>query len=191
MDIKNDYTTENDYLAALTENGIWIKDKTNNKTSIIRADGLSGKLLKNVSIYQFDENGKHNLRIESLEADINDYRWKLIDSHIYYTDNNKSIKYEEYYFLSNLDINGIKGLFANLDSISFWELNKLKKNYKYLGYSTREIDSEFQRSLAFPIFFNVHDSFGWCCSNEHKIQGKFHSLYCTVHFFVGSDLLFK
>ena len=152
LDIKNDYTRENDYLAALTENGIWIKDKVNNKTSIIRADGLSGNSLKNVSIYQFDEKGKHNARIEALEADINDYRWKLVNPNIYYTDNNKSIKYEEYYFLSNLEISRIKGLFANLDSISFWELNKLKKNYKFLGYSTKEIDGEFQRSLAFPLF---------------------------------------
>ena len=184
LDIKNDYTSKNDYLAALTGNGIWIKDKINNKTSIIRADGLSGKLLKNVSIYQFDENGKHNLRIESLEADINDYRWKLIDSHIYYTDNNKSIKYEEYYFLSNLEINGIKGLFANLDSISFWELNKLKKNYKYLGYSTREIDSEFQRSLAFPIFLMSMTLLAGVVVMNIKYRGNF-TAYIALSIFLS------
>ena len=54
--------------------------------------------------------------------------------------------------LTNFEINSIKNLFSNLDSVSFWELNKLKKNYKYLGYSTKEVESEFHRSLSFPLF---------------------------------------
>ena len=37
LDIKNNYTKDNDYLAALTENGIWIKDKIEGNTNIIRA----------------------------------------------------------------------------------------------------------------------------------------------------------
>ena len=39
-----------------------------------------------------------------------------------------------------------------MDAVSFWELSKLKENYKYLGYSTKEIEGEFQRSLSFPLF---------------------------------------
>ena len=151
---------------------------------ILSMPKLAGKSMITKQIYQFDENGKHNLRIESLEADINDYRWKLIDSHIYYTDNNKSIKYEEYYFLSNLEINGIKGLFANLDSISFWELNKLKKNYKYLGYSTREIDSEFQRSLAFPVFLMSMTLLAGVVVMNIKYRGNF-TAYIALSIFLS------
>ena len=193
LDIKNDYTRENDYLAALTENGIWIKDKVNKVSSIIRADGLSGKLLKNVTIYQYDENDKHYSRIESKEADISDYRWKLTDMYIYYTNNNKAINYEEYYFLSNLNINKIKGLFSNLDSISFWELNKLKKNYKYLGYSTKEIDGEFQRSLAFPLFLMSMTLLAGVVVMNVKYRGStlayiFISIFLSVLIYFLSDL---
>jgi len=38
-----------------------------------------------------------------------------------------------------------------LDAISFWELRKLKESYKYLGYSTKKVEGEFQRALSFPL----------------------------------------
>ena len=153
LDIKNNYTKDNDYLAALTENGIWIKDKIDGNTNIIRAKKLSQNNLIDVSIYKFDENNESLLRIETRSADISKHNWKLSDATIYYNDtNNISSYFAEYSFVSHFDINGIKNIFSNLDAISFWELNKLKENYKYLGYSTKEIESEFQRALSFPLF---------------------------------------
>ena len=153
LDIKNEYTRDNDYLAALTENGIWIKDKINGNTHIIRAQKLSQNNLINVSIYKFDENGEHRSRIETRKADISNNEWKLSDAKIYYSDsNNVSSYFAIHSFESNFEINSIKNIFSNLDAVSFWELNKLKENYKYLGYSTKEIESEFQKALSFPLF---------------------------------------
>ena len=153
LDIKNEYTKDNDYLAALTENGIWIKDKIEGNTNIIRAKKLSQNNLIDVSIYKFDENNEPQSRIETPKADISNNEWKLNDVKIYYRDSNNISTYlAEYSFLSNFEINSIKNIFSNLDAISFWELNKLKENYKYLGYSTKEIESEFQRALSFPLF---------------------------------------
>ena len=153
LDIKNEYTQDNDYLAALTENGIWIKDNIDGYTSIIRAKKLSQNDLIDVSIYKFDENNEPQLRIETPKANISNNEWILNDVKIYYRDSNNISTYlAEYSFLSNFEINSIKNIFSNLDAISFWELNKLKENYKYLGYSTKEIESEFQRALSFPLF---------------------------------------
>jgi len=153
LDIKNEYTKENDYLAALTENGIWIKDKINGKKNIIRASRLCQNHLIDVSIYKFDENNESLLRIETRKADISRHNWKLSDVTIYYGDSNNVSTYRaNYSFVSNFEINSIKNIFSNLDAISFWELNKLKENYKYLGYSTKEVEVEFQRALSFPLF---------------------------------------
>ena len=77
LDIKNKYTKDNDYLAALTENGIWIKDKIEGKTSIIRAEKLSRNNLINVSIYKFDENNIPQSRIETRKADISTNKWNF------------------------------------------------------------------------------------------------------------------
>jgi len=153
LDIKNEYTKENDYLAALTENGIWIKDKIDGNTAIIRAKRLSKNDLIDVSIYKFDENSEPQSRTETRRADISSNEWKLSDVKIYYGDsNNVSTYLASHSFISNFEINSIKNIFSNLDAVSFWELNKLKENYKYLGYSTKEIESEFQRALSFPLF---------------------------------------
>ena len=153
LDIKNKYTKGNEFLAALTENGIWIKDKVDEYENIIRAKKLSGNSLIDVSIYKFDENNKATLRIESRKADISKNKWKLSDARIYYIgSNNISTFFTDYSFISNFEINSIKNLFSNLDAVSFWELKKLKKNYEYLGYSTKEVESEFQRALSYPFF---------------------------------------
>ena len=153
LDIKNEYTKDNDYLAALTENGIWIKDKIDGNTNIIRAKKLSQNNLIDVSIYKFDENNKPQVRIEARKADVSSNEWQLSDARIYYgVTNNLSTYLASHSFVSNFEINSIKNIFSNLDAISFWELNKLKENYKYLGYSTKEIESEFQRALSFPLF---------------------------------------
>jgi len=153
LDIKNKYTKDNDYLAALTENGIWIKDIIDGNTNIIRANRLSKNSLLNVSIYIFDEYNNPQLRIETRIADVTNNEWKLKDAKIYYSNsNNISSFFTDYSFVSSIKIDSIKNIFSNLDAVSFWELNKLKENYKYLGYSTKEVESEFQRALSFPLF---------------------------------------
>ena len=55
LDIKNDFASDNKYLAVITENGIWIKDGTDDHTNIINANIIEGKILKNVIITQFDK----------------------------------------------------------------------------------------------------------------------------------------
>ena len=56
--IKNGFSSDNKYLAVITENGLWIRDVYNNKTVIINADKISGQLLLNASITEFDNNYK-------------------------------------------------------------------------------------------------------------------------------------
>ena len=56
LDIKNDFATDNKYLAVITENGIWIKDEINNNKIIINAKLIEGNILKEVVITKFDNN---------------------------------------------------------------------------------------------------------------------------------------
>ncbi len=70
----------------------------------------------------------------------------------YYQSNNKTENFDELVIKSNFDLNKLKNIFTELRSLSFWELNKVKKNYKDLGISTLEIESEFHKALAYPLF---------------------------------------
>ena len=43
--IKNKYTDDNQYLAVITENGLWVKDEIDNKINIISANKVDGQFL--------------------------------------------------------------------------------------------------------------------------------------------------
>ena len=55
MEIKNKYTTDDKYLAVITNNGLWIKDTNENKINIIHASKIDDKFLINTFISQFDK----------------------------------------------------------------------------------------------------------------------------------------
>ena len=46
LEIKNNFASDNKYLAVITENGIWIKDEINRNINIINADSIEGNVLK-------------------------------------------------------------------------------------------------------------------------------------------------
>ena len=55
-------------------------------------------------------------------------------------------------YRSMYDIKKIKSLYSNLDTISFWNLESEIQLLEDRGYSTNEMRSKLQRSLAFPFF---------------------------------------
>ena len=52
--IKGSYERDQDYLAAITVNGIWIKEKNLEKNNILRASNIEKNNLLNLTIYEFD-----------------------------------------------------------------------------------------------------------------------------------------
>ena len=151
--IKGGYKLDQDYLAAITVNGIWIKEKNNNKNNIIKASKLEGEKLVDVTIYEFDKDHNFVKRIEADSANIKVLEWnlenvKILDADgITISENIKNISY-----ISLYDIKKIKSLYSNLDTIPFWSLESEIKLLEERGYSSAEMRAKFQRSLAFPLF---------------------------------------
>ena len=58
LDIKNDYSKDDKYLAVITSNGLWIKDETSKNINLINAEKIENNFLLNVIITQFDKNYK-------------------------------------------------------------------------------------------------------------------------------------
>ena len=54
LNLKNNYTSDDKYLAVITNNGLWIKDNINGNTSIINAYKIDDKFLNEVSITELD-----------------------------------------------------------------------------------------------------------------------------------------
>ncbi len=54
LEIKSKYQTDGKYLAVITNNGLWIKDVKNKKTSIVHASKINENYLINTFITEFD-----------------------------------------------------------------------------------------------------------------------------------------
>ena len=151
--IKGSYEKDQEYLAAITVNGIWIKEKNINKNNIIRSANLNNENLIRVTIYEFDKENNFVKRIEAKSANISSFNWILKDATIIDADGNylaSNISRLDY--ISMYDIQKIKSLYSNLDTISFWNLKNEIQLLEARGYSTREMEAKFQRSFAFPFF---------------------------------------
>ena len=151
--VKGAYEEDQEYLAAITVNGIWIKEKNLNKNNIIRSSNLNNENLIRVTIYEFDKENNFIKRIEAKSANISSFNWILKDATILDADGNYlSSNISELNYISIYDIKRIKSLYSNLDTISFWDLKNEIQLLEDRGYSTREMEAKFQRSFAFPFF---------------------------------------
>tara|TARA_B100001123_G_scaffold229799_1_gene258459 strand:+ start:884 stop:1978 length:1095 start_codon:yes stop_codon:yes gene_type:complete len=147
------YEKEQDYLAAVTDNGIWIKETNHENYNIIRSHKLKNDNLSKVTIYTFDNDNNFIKRIDADSADISSSTWVLKNVEVSDKDGQKiaenisSLSYKSLY-----DIKKIKSLYSNLDTISFWALDEEIKILEERGYSTNEMRAKLQRSFAFPLF---------------------------------------
>tara|TARA_B100001765_G_C19440185_1_gene309660 strand:- start:93 stop:971 length:879 start_codon:yes stop_codon:yes gene_type:complete len=151
--IRGNYEEAQNYLAAITINGIWIKEKRLEKNYIIKAANLDNKILKKLTLYEFDQNNNFVKRIESESADISSLIWKLKNAQVIDKDGKIIIKKSNTLtYRSNYDIEKIRSLYSNLDTISFWDIENEIQLLENRGYSTNEMRAKFHRSLAFPFF---------------------------------------
>ena len=151
--IKGSYERDKDYLAAITINGIWIKEKNLEINNIIRSSSLEGEKLINVTIYEFDQNNNFTRRIEAESANISSTKWSLKNVRIISNDGKIISEHlKNYSYISLYDVQKINSLYSNLDTISFWSIANEIKLLEERGYSTREMETKLQRSYAFPFF---------------------------------------
>ena len=151
LSLKSPYTTDDKYLAVITKNGLWIKDKINQKTLIINSKEIKNNFLINTFITEFNSNYEIERYIQSDKIDISKNNWVVFEPKIYIK--NDKIHKDTLEINSNFNYDKIQNLFSNLSSLSIIELNNLKKNYKQLGYSTVEVDMHIFKLITFPLYF--------------------------------------
>jgi len=151
--IKGGFEKDKDFLAAITKNGIWIKEKGNQKNNIIRSTHLKDNNLMNITIYEFNSEDKFTRRIEAKSADISLLVWslknvKIIDSDgVVLSEKIDSLNYNSLY-----DLDKIKTLYSNLNTVSFWDITNEIELLEKRGYSTRQMETKLHTSFAFPFF---------------------------------------
>ncbi len=157
LELKNQLTNDNKYLAVVTENGLWIKDEINNNTNIINAEKIINNLLINVTISQFNENFDLIQNIDAKRIDISKKKWLIYEGKSAKKNEIKQIN--KFTFETNFNSKRINSYFSNLSSLNFPQLLYLKKEYEELDYSTIDIKVHLHKIVSFPIYLTVMSIF--------------------------------
>ena len=152
LNIKNTFSSGNDYLAVVNENGLWIKEEIDKKMNMINAEKFASNMIETITITQIDKVNKSNLTIIATKADISKKLWKLYDTKIFDKDGSKK-KYDLYEYQSSFDGETISNLFSNLNSLNIYELNKLSDTYKKIGYSNTDIKMHLNKLYSLPLYY--------------------------------------
>ncbi len=153
LELKSKYSSDDKYLAVITKNGLWIKDKINDKINIINASKINDEFLLDTFITQFNSDYEVVKNIYSEKINIKEKNWIAYNAKIF--ENNISTEKSKLSLISNFDYQKIQSLFSNLSSLSIFELFDLKKNYETLNYSTTEVDLQIHKIISYPIYLTL------------------------------------
>jgi lipopolysaccharide export system permease protein len=157
LEHKNKYSSDNKYLAVVTNNGLWIKDVLDEKTLFVNATKIENNFLIDVNISEFNKNFDLLRVISSKKVNINSNNWIL--NEVKLIDNNNSKELDEMQLFSNFDFKKINSLFSNLSALSILELIELRTNYKKINYSTIEIDVQLLKLFFLSNLLYINDYF--------------------------------
>tara|TARA_B100000579_G_scaffold319211_1_gene268775 strand:+ start:194 stop:1276 length:1083 start_codon:yes stop_codon:yes gene_type:complete len=157
--IKNKFTDDNKYLAAINDNGLWIKDEYDDNIYVINADEFVKNKLKNVTINQHDKEFNLKSIIISEQADIENHEWKLEKVRIFF-DNGKKEIIENLKVNTNFNREKLNSIFSNLTSLNLLQLINLSEDYKKLGLSNTEIKSHLYKLYSFPVLISIMVTIG-------------------------------
>ena len=125
-----------------------------NIVSLINAETIKKNKLINVTITQFTKDFEFIQNIQTNEIDVKNNDWIIEEAEIS-KDKVNTILEKKLVLKTNFNMEKINNLFSNLSSLSLWELNKLKKDYKSLGYSTLEVDSHTLKIYSYPLYLMI------------------------------------
>ena len=156
LDIKYQYSKGGDHLAVVNEDGLWIKEKKEKKENIfiINASNYKKNSLENIKITELDRNYNLINTIVSEKARIDEKLWVLKNVKIYSQDKKTEYK-NKYNYLSTFDGKIISNLYSNLNSLNIFQLNKLKENYKSIGYSATEVKLHLNKIYSLPLYLTL------------------------------------
>ena len=157
---KSKFSRDIDHLVSINKNGLWIKENINDGYRIISADETRNNIIKNVVIFNLDENNNLTSKIYSKEADISENKWILSDVVINKFENGISGEnyLNEHSILSKYNYDKITSLFKNFDTMSFLELLLNYDDLLRQGYNKLYLDQNLNSMLSMPFFLFIMTS---------------------------------
>lgn len=150
LELKSPFTNDGKYLAVITQNGLWIRDKIQENTLVINSSRIEESYLIGNFITEFDSNYNVIKNIKSNKIDVGNKRWLIFDAKIY--EKNNYTNFETFELDTNFDLKRINSLYSNLSSLNLFELFELRDNYKKLNYSITDVELQIIKLISLPVF---------------------------------------
>ena len=147
--------SQNDNLIVINDTGLWFMESNENSYKIIRSDKIANNdfsKLYNSTIYELDKDFNLRKRYDSKLIFINKQNWILESSSILENNFTNIKKIDEIKFNSSINVNELKDLFSNVNTVSFWEIIQNIKILNERGYSGEELKIKFHKYLSLPIY---------------------------------------
>ncbi len=156
LNIKYQYSNTSDHLAVVNEDGLWIKELSNNGSKIYIINATTYKLdkLENLKITELDKNYRLINTIVSDQANIRNKEWQLSNVKIY-SEERKTENLSNYIYYSSFDGKIISNLYSNLNSLNIFQLIKLEENYQSIGYSATEVKLHLNKIYSIPFYLTL------------------------------------
>ena len=157
---KSDFSRDIDHLVSFNKNGLWIKENLVEGQRIISAKRDDAKIIKDVTIFNFDKDFNLNRKIYSKTANIEKKEWVLNNVIILEIsqNNTKELKIDQMNITSIYTYDKIISLFKNFDTLSFIDLII---NYDELidrGYNKIFLKQNLHSMLSMPFFLFIMTS---------------------------------
>ncbi len=157
---KSNFSRDIDHLVTFNKNGLWIKENLNDGQRIISAKRDDAKIIKDVTIFNFDKDFNLNNKIFSKTANIEKNEWVLNDVIILeiLQNSSKELKIDQMSITSIYTYDKITSLFKNFDTLSFIDLII---NYDELvdrGYNKIFLKQNLHSMLSMPFFLFIMTS---------------------------------
>jgi lipopolysaccharide export system permease protein len=154
-DLRSEYN-ETKNLVFINETGIWILDKNEKEKNIIRIEKISKdfSVISQITIYNYDSSNNFIQRIDATDGFIKDKNWLLNKVHIISSNkkNNKENYFNNFNYISNVNINQLKNVYKNTDTTSLLDISKEMSILEDKGYSTMDLRIRYQKLISFPIY---------------------------------------
>ena len=184
LDIKNKFSNNNEYLAVVKDDGLWIKEEREKNLFIIHAEKFDKNKLQNVTITEANEYYNNKTTINAEKANVSSKNWLLNNVTLLSEDGErKNLKS----FVYNSSFNGeiISNLFSNLNSLNIYQLHKLSNSYSKIGYSNTEVKIHLNKIYSMPIFYMLMTILGFIMINKLKIiKSRFFTIIFGILFSV-------
>jgi lipopolysaccharide export system permease protein len=147
--------SQNENLIIINDSGLWFMESKKDTYNIIRADKIVNNdfsKLYNSTIYELDKEFNLKKRYDSKLIFINKKNWILEEASILENNSINTKKIDDIKFNSSINVNELKNLFSNVNTVSFWEILENIKILNERGYSGDELKIKLHKYLSLPIY---------------------------------------